>query len=333
MISLKRFLDGEELIADSPHARALSLITEALAVHAIQYDRPERDQFQGRVRRMAAALETCTDRSEAARLAGELNRALETYHRLVEQSFSTHSRELRALAGMLTQSLLRISKTSEGSASELRRIGKQIESASQVDDLKTLRGMLGQSLESLCSEAFRQEAAAREIEQHAQQANGQAAMTGTPSALGAGNDPTTGLPGPRALDEMLRTKSADELGHYVAAMRLERLDSINYRFGFSAGDQMMVLFSQHIGQNMRGRDQLLRWHGPCFLALLDRQVPIEKVRVEVARIAATCRELTIQLGPRSVSLAVSLRWSVYPADYSRPTELIREINQFSCGAS
>ena len=92
---------------------------------------------------------------------------------------------------------------------------------------------------------------------------------------------------------------------YVAVFVVERLEIINSRFGFRVGDRMLLQFSQHIGQQLAQGDQLFRWRGPTFVALLERDQAQKMVDAEVMRISASRIEYTVNTKDRDVLLRVN----------------------------
>ena len=45
---------------------------------------------------------------------------------------------------------------------------------------------------------------------------------------------------------------------------------INTRFGYSVGNQVFHLYSKHLAQSLQQHDELYRWTGPGFIALIER---------------------------------------------------------------
>jgi len=95
-------------------------------------------------------------------------------------------------------------------------------------------------------------------------------------------------------------------GHgFVVAFIIDRVHLINARFGYGVGDQILTLFRQHLAEHLEEGDQLFRWTGPVFLALIDRPSLPEGVRAEVKRVTSKKLETTVQIGSRFVLLPVS----------------------------
>jgi GGDEF domain-containing protein len=118
----------------------------------------------------------------------------------------------------------------------------------------------------------------------------------------------------------------------VVAFVVDRVQLINARFGYAVGDQILVLLRDHLAKHLQAGDQLFRWTGPVFLALLDRPNLPDGVRAEVKRITSVKLETTVQIGTRSVLLPVastSAIFSLFEID-SMPL-LIEQIDAFVAG--
>ncbi|MBD1544875.1 diguanylate cyclase domain-containing protein [Roseibium aggregatum] len=85
-------------------------------------------------------------------------------------------------------------------------------------------------------------------------------------------DPLTGVPGRAHMLPRLREYQAlVERGVQTCCLAMMDLDDfkvINDRFGHPAGDQVLVSFARHIGQNLRPYDAVFRYGGEEFLIIL-----------------------------------------------------------------
>jgi len=115
---------------------------------------------------------------------------------------------------------------------------------------------------------------------------------------------------------------------YAGLFILDRIQSINSRFGQSLGDQTLVFFQQHLSQALRPADRLYRWNDTSFLALLDRPEPAVDVRRELARALSHRTEHTFKIGSRSVTLPLSSTWIVSPLFGQRYRENLQKLDEF-----
>jgi GGDEF domain-containing protein len=326
VISLKRLLamNGDEA---KSHSRVAWLLLEAIACHAVESDPEERQGFQTCLRAIATKMEKSNDEG-ALVLTGEAIKSIETYNRGVQQSMGSQVKELQSIVSMFMRSMLQVSKGSTASAMKLRQIERLIEKTSQAEDLRTIKAQLQESLEVLCKEAVQQERRAEEVTDQLRLAMSRPESAAVLSEVIADLDLVTGLPNFRTAEKAIREACAANTKTYLVLLCVERLDVINGRFGFSVGDQILMLFGQHLAQCF---DRLYRWRGPGFLALVDRSGPEISIRAEIARTVSTRLELEIELSGRSVLLPISSSWMLTGLAQTSVEQITQKIDKF-CAA-
>jgi GGDEF domain-containing protein len=142
-------------------------------------------------------------------------------------------------------------------------------------------------------------------------------------------DSATGLPGSRVAAKAISAIWESREHRYLVAFVLQRLESINVRFGSQAGDQIMQAYSQRLAQSLGSSDQLFRWSGTCLLALITREVPEALVAAEIARTSAGRLEKSITVRDREVIVPVSPVWSVFALqDYSGVEDVCHRVDDF-----
>jgi GGDEF domain-containing protein len=96
---------------------------------------------------------------------------------------------------------------------------------------------------------------------------------------------------------------------------VNRIQSVNRRFGYAVGDRLLKTVSDHFGGTLVKTDRLFRWRGPALVALLEREEPIDVVQTEIRRISAKRIEGALEVG-EGVLLPVSACWLVLPLNTS-----------------
>jgi diguanylate cyclase (GGDEF)-like protein len=124
-------------------------------------------------------------------------------------------------------------------------------------------------------------------------------------------DPITGLGSWGEAEDSAARALAAQTPTYAVAVRLDRFDTITKRFSHTAGNHALMLVSQHVAQQLSNSDQLFRWRGPAFLALLDRQAQGAAVRAEMTKMFAERLRYEVEIGNRTVLLPLSVSWSVF----------------------
>lgn len=130
-------------------------------------------------------------------------------------------------------------------------------------------------------------------------------------------DHVTGLPNRRYMEMSLRTALSEFHSHKdpfgVLMVDLDRLKSINDRFGHAVGDQALKAAAMTLVGAVRPTDIVGRWGGDEFVAIVHH-VNSEILRNLIARCYAMVAKATIPLGndeslALSVSIGEALVWS------------------------
>jgi diguanylate cyclase (GGDEF)-like protein len=91
---------------------------------------------------------------------------------------------------------------------------------------------------------------------------------------------------------------------------LDRLQSLNARFGQELGDRVLKALAEHMKDGLEDSDVLFRWSGPTIVALIWREDSIEQVRKSVRHLFETPFEKEFDLSGRSVMIPIGAAWSV-----------------------
>ena len=330
MISLKRLLALDDDAGSK--SRVVWLILEAVACHAVESDPMEREAFQVSLRQLVERMEHSTSSDGTFVLAGEAIKSIEAYNRGVQRALNSQMKELQSIVSLFTRSMLQISKGSAASATKLHQIERQIKKSSQIDDLRALKTQLEQSLEVICEEAAAQERRSEEISDRLRDAMSRPASAAVLSEAVADFDLVTGLPNFRAAEQALLTAISTGTSTYAVLLSVDRVEIINSRFGTAVGDRILMLFGQHLAQRLSPTDQLFRWRGPGFLALIDRSGPEISVRADVARMVAARLEPEIELGGRSILLPITASWMLTGVANSTMERISQKLDAFSAGS-
>lgn len=100
-------------------------------------------------------------------------------------------------------------------------------------------------------------------------------------------DPLTGLPNREAAEDAIAGLKGNSSGVFVAAIYVQRLEQINARLGDRTGNELLFLSAQRIVNGLRPGDQIFRWRGPAFVAVLARKEALLEVRREMQRLVSS----------------------------------------------
>ena len=304
MISLKRLLDRNEGVAAPSLLRACSLLMEAIAIHAVQSDPMVYAAFRDSVRQFRRCTESPDSTDQILVSTGQVIQAMESYNRGIETFTRIQTGEFQEMVRMLSRTMLDITRESAHAGENLSKIEKDLGAVAGLDDLRSIKGKLRDSLLSISKESSRQRESARKVSDglHAR-------LRSVPSDTGV-VDSVTGLANAAEAERIIAEALGPESSVYVAVLCMGRLNAINSSFGYAVGDRLMLQFAQDVAQRLSAADTLFRWRGPTLVAVMDRPGKIHDVRIEVSRLIGQRHEQVVQIQERTVLLPVAARTAV-----------------------
>jgi GGDEF domain-containing protein len=320
VISIKKLLNSNPEDAKSM-LHVAQLLLQGIGLHSIEGDREEYLQFRASLEQTAAALANCRDSSQAMMQTGSAIRALEDYNRRTARQLQVRGSELQGMVKMLTSAIGEISTAGEDNVTRLRRIEGQVSTASQVEDVRTIRAQLSVCLDEIRKETERQNSVATSAVDRLRR-DLEKAQTGISS------DSVTGLSLRSEAVEEISTACESQQPAFAVVMVIERLQTVNATFGAEVGDQLLRYFSGHVRRNLPSGDHLFRWTGASVLALVLRPAQLETVREEIKRLMERKLEHTVVTAKRSILLPVTARWALFPMMTSSRL-LIQKIDAFA----
>jgi diguanylate cyclase (GGDEF)-like protein len=194
---------------------------------------------------------------------------------------------------------------------QLGEIEEEIIAALELEDLERVKPKLAE-----CLEGIQREASVR---------------TPPPDAVGAPSAPVldavTGLQERRAAEAAIERAYRSPSPINVAVIVLDSLPTINMRFGRNTGDALLQAFAQNLRTILPSEEELFRWTGPAFVALLPQSKRAARGRDGLARLIDQKFEHTIQTPSRDIHLSPAKRCAVLPLS-SSPAALFDEIDNF-----
>jgi GGDEF domain-containing protein len=254
---------------------------------------------------IAEALDEHTGADDLGVSIGKALCALEEYNQHATSSLSSHASELRSMLVMMTETVAFLSASNQTSVSQLMLIEKKLQRASTLEDVRQLRGQMAD-----CLTVVRHESSRLQAESRARLDSLQAEVERVSSRLRMGeldssSDPITGLP-MRALAEQALAANISSRKECVAALFvIDRLASINGRFGRAAGDDVLLLVAQHLAKRLSGAT-LFRWTGPALVAILEVATGQAAAESQAKAAASMRLEKSIEANGRSVFLLITL---------------------------
>jgi len=315
MISLKSYLRGDGG-TDDTYRHVIDVLLQGIALHAVQGEDAVYARFQADLERLANTLMSDAKPAELLVASGELIHTLENYNRSTTDFIRRQNSELQNMVSMLTQTVIKVAANSDTSVAKLQDIEKALAQVHMLEDIKLLKMRLSECLNTVRAEAERQKT------------DGQAAIAKLEDELTASRervgtvvvakdvDTVSGLPSKREAERALRAVADSPDGKYVIVVVVNRVNAVNARFGYEVGDKILIRCAERFRSGLTADDQLFRWQGPSFLAILSRNSRIDTVRSEIRHLADSQLDQTIEVGNRTVLIPVSSNWSVLQASSS-----------------
>ena len=293
------------VLAPADYIRYLQLLLQGISLHAIESDPEALCRFRNEIVSIADALDAESSAEDLALNVGKALRALEEYNQSAAGSLSSHANELRSMLVMMTETVAFLSSSNQTSVTQLSLIEKKLQRASTLDDVRQLRGQMAECLTVVRSESSRLQAESRarleSLQAEVERVSSRLRMGG----LDSSSDPITGLPMRALAEQVIAAKISSKKECVAALFVIDRLASINGRFGRATGDDVLLLVAQQLAKRLSGAT-LFRWSGPALAAIFE-VVTGEATAESQAKAAASMRlEKTIETNGRSVFLLITL---------------------------
>lgn len=140
-------------------------------------------------------------------------------------------------------------------------------------------------------------------------------------------DSVTGLPSRDAFAESVLGLPPPRTRMYVAVFYFQRLEYINARYGYSIGDEVLMFCAQLLATKILGpTEQLFRWRGPSFCALIERKGTLADVRKDIRSRLGT--RVQFMGSDDSVLLNIGVASDIRSAETPNLVDLIQELEKF-----
>lgn len=139
------------------------------------------------------------------------------------------------------------------------------------------------------------------------------------------NDNAAGLRGGGvAVDHVRRIMERGSTG-FVVLFQLNCLDMIGERFGMEAVQDSLMAVSAFLTHSLRSDDAIYHWSGSSLLAVLQTPATMPILTAAMRRIVDTNRDITIQIGGRSVMLRIPLEFEITAISQLRNAEDLHKL--------
>ena len=314
------------------------LVLGATADHAIHCGGAEVEPFRQLVRDSVAGLQNPSSPSQVLIAAGVLSQAITHYAGQTQRNVDSLLADLGSTIQVFLGHLERL-HTDRDSLSLVSELRKNLESALRAGSLGAAQQDVSDKMASLSQQADEKRKQSLELTGRLQDritVLEQSLGARPPVIAGAPGpvDGSTGLPARSEAEAALKRAAEGNTKAYAAVFYLHRMALTNARFGEAIGNQVILFCSQHIATTVtRGNDQLFRWSGPAFVAILERQESTLNVSSEVQRIASAPLSRFFETSSRSVYLPIKMTAIAVPLFDTNYAEVSAGIEDFILHAS
>ena len=308
LTSDKRFLAKSE--EEAAYRRVIRMLLDGISVNAISLDDDTRRNFRKRIGEIRQELAVETTVVTLLVNAGAAVETIREYSRETDRLLHVHS---AGMQDMMT--MVEIGGVGETAVARLRKLGDELENATEVDEISTLKARLRDCLGAIRTEAKLQETDAdRMVEGLRQEVSRK-----------QGLDPVTGLPGEAAAQAQFLSAIREGAPKHVAVFVLVSSRLINLRFGRAAGNEAIRLLKQFLAEQLDSGDVLFRWPGPAIVAVLAGTEPFERVHDRLNRFLDKPVERSVDVNGKADSLQV-IRPTVSLCFLDKPVERSADVN-------
>ncbi|MCC6368535.1 MAG: hypothetical protein IT165_33840 [Bryobacterales bacterium] len=326
MISLKKLMSetGQIPAAETWH-RALSLLVQGIALHAVVFDEAQHDKFREELDQLSTAISPQSPPGGVMRTVGALNKRLEEYNRRAAEDGRSRQVNLRQIIGMLSRTIAGVAKGNSCVASQIAEIEHELDRTKSLEEFQRLKASLEKNLRRWRADCERQaelsNAALQQIMKQLEHVPARSEEVGKPA--GSREEAESAI---RAVCE-----SGERA--YFAACVPESMSAITRRFGPQAGAKVVLFLAQLVNSRAKPTDSLFRWSSNCLVVLMKRLEPAELVKLEAAALFGGRLETTLQLPGHEVLLPIRVAWVMLPSvEFESPEAIARKLSAFENAA-
>jgi len=328
LISFKSFLKpGKPTTAD--FVRFLGMLLQGLSTHVIEGDTEDLTVYRDETNSLAEHISESSTSEDILLTVTAGLRSLEEHNRRTHKFIRAQSIELKTALRTATETIAGLAHSKVESVHQLAVVEKKMEQASAIEDIRLLRVKLQDCLTIIREESarLRTESDTRltSLEETIESVFSEGRFNPALLAL----DAVTGLENRVAAERLIRQRITEGKTCAAALFVVNKLSTVNRRFGRTTGDEVLLMVSQHLGQSMPPNTVLFRWSGPALAAVVDIQDNFEEVNRKLSRAANAQLEKNIEASGRSAFVPISFLLLVQKVGAGKsPKDVFKAMDQF-----
>ena len=296
---------GEPVVPDAE--RCLTLLVEGMALNVPEIDAASYKEFRENVDRLALKLPDRLPDDDKLALIRDILHEFERYRNCAEVALRERLSGWRTLVAKLLVELL-------------GRLGIDSASVDAVPLVQRVASLLtGEEIHAfliLLSDFLRVSSV------DGQAANASSLKVSDHTIV---NDNASGLRGGGSGVEHVRKIMERHGRGFVVLFRLSFLNVIGERFGMEAVQDSLMAVSAFLTSSLRNDDAIYHWSDSSLLAVLQSPTTEQILTAAMRRIVDNNRDITIQIGGRSVMLRIPLEFEITPIDSLRTADDLRKL--------
>ncbi len=296
--------------------RVTAMLLHGLALHAYCHEDDEFAAFQKMVRNLREEIARIDDGDEGSNgllVVGSSVKGVKVDRDAPPRELTPRQKDIEAAISMISESLLSVARIPEPQALALRQSEHDLLSACQPEEIAAAASRLTVCLDNLRVQLLRRNDALLTSSRHY-----------TPGEI----DSVTGLPDASQAMDALVEAWKHRKRYCVTVFGVRRLDAINARFGYTAGDDVLRVATQHLAEYF-ARDYLLfRWRGPCVLCIMEKKLPMPLIAAEVKRVASMRLQQNMTMKNRDAIVAISLTCSLISLETESVDDVVARLEDF-----
>lgn len=323
---------GEESTAPVPFTDQLRTLILGIALHSIETRPEEFATLQRQMSDIAAQIHTDSSPEDMLAAIGTTLRTLEVYNQMAAGVFKAQVEELRAMVAAMTETLQFVLSSSDASVKQLSFVESNLKRADGLDDLRQLKTYTAACLNLVRRESSRLQAETNEKLKALKADVERLSLRLKTAAVEESEDPVTGLPGRAAAEQAMEDRISTGKPCVAALFLMERLATINSRFGHDVGNDIVMGCAQMLAKKLHSAT-LYRWSGPGFVAMFDPLVPCAEAENRARQAAAQKLEKNIEADGRMLMVVVGVSCQVQQlSKQTAPGELFQRLDSFMAAA-
>ena len=327
MFSLGKLIHDHESRTNGSLLRLIHLILQSMELHAVGIDEQELSTFRESLHQLAAQLTIETSPEACLVTAGALGRAIAEHGVRVNRVWKAQQGELHGMIAMMASTLASLAQENHDSIQGLRNIERQIEKASAVEDIRVLKEKLSGCLESLRKHTHCQTHLAERTAASHETLKAALQRAANPAELAKASSGNT--QNQDAAEETILTWGAEGADIVALAVRFDRLEIIERRFGSTHGGAIVDQLLLSIRQVLPDQAPVFRWGAIGFLFLIEcKHEDLGGLRVKIGRAMQPFHEREINFEGRTVSLSLGCNWTLVQLLRGRRQLALQQIRSF-----